>query len=305
MSTSSSVAGPSVRSDQKAIRHLAAGAVSGFSSAVCLQPLDLLKTRLQQGGERRGVKRRRVGQVVREVLRDDGLSGLWRGTMPTVVRNVPGVALYFYTLSSLRTRLSQTPYFAMPFQPLTSPSSSSPSSSSSGSAPPSRTSTLVRLSSTGNLIAGAIARTSVGFMLNPITVLKARYESSYHNEYNSMIGALRSLVKTNGVRGLFQGFTATAMRDAPYAGISLVTYEKAKDLGARLLKPEWGVPNALLHSGSGAMAAVLATIITSPADCVKTRMQVNPIEHPTVRKALATIYGDRGLSGFFSGSLLR
>ena len=30
--------------------------------------------------------RRRLGQVVREVLRDDGVSGLWRGTVPTVVR---------------------------------------------------------------------------------------------------------------------------------------------------------------------------------------------------------------------------
>ena len=90
--------------------------------------------------------------------------------------NVPGVALYFYTLSSLRTRLSVIPYFATPARPtrpFSSPSSTSPSSSFSSSP---RSTTLVRLSSTGNLIAGAIARTSVGFILNPITVVKARYE---------------------------------------------------------------------------------------------------------------------------------
>lgn len=92
-----------------------------------------------------------------------------------------------------------------------------------------------------------------------------------------MWGAFRSLLETNGIKGLFQGFTATAARDAPYAGMSLVFYEKGKDLAgrstlshlstpskqypdnhtrvllipARLLKPEWGVPNAALHSGSG------------------------------------------------------
>lgn len=33
----------------KAAHHLSAGALSGFTSAICLQPLDLLKTRLQQG----------------------------------------------------------------------------------------------------------------------------------------------------------------------------------------------------------------------------------------------------------------
>ena len=46
-----------------------------------------------------------------------------------------------------------------------------------------------------------------------------------------MLGALRSLIRTNGWRGLFQGFAAAAARDAPYAGISLMFYEKGKDLG--------------------------------------------------------------------------
>ena len=30
--------------------------------------------------------RRRVGPVFKQVLRDDGVVGLWRGTVPTVVR---------------------------------------------------------------------------------------------------------------------------------------------------------------------------------------------------------------------------
>ena len=58
-------------------------------------------------------------------------------------------------------------------------------------------------------------------------------KSSKYNEYHSLIGALRSIVKTNGFRGLFQGFTATAARDAPYAGTSMVFYEKGKDWGGR------------------------------------------------------------------------
>lgn len=36
----------------KARHHLMSGALSGLTSAVCLQPLDLLKTRLQQGGKK-------------------------------------------------------------------------------------------------------------------------------------------------------------------------------------------------------------------------------------------------------------
>lgn len=74
----------------KATHHLLSGATSGLASAVMLQPLDLVKTRLQQGpatgAGKALVGRRTLTGVVREVVRDEGWTGLWRGTVPTVVR---------------------------------------------------------------------------------------------------------------------------------------------------------------------------------------------------------------------------
>ncbi|OWZ37130.1 solute carrier family 25, member 38 [Cryptococcus neoformans c8] len=300
----------------QASHHLLSGALSGLSSAVVLQPLDLLKTRLQQSQGDIGSKRQRLRGVVNQVIKDDGISGLWRGTIPTLVRNVPGVAVYFYSLSAIRNRLSAIPYFS-----ITVPVSENRISTSSGQMKreAGSRSAIVKLSSGGNLLAGAVGRTSVGFVLSPITVIKARFESNRYSNYHSILGALSSLYRTQGVKGFYQGFTATAVRDAPYAGLYLVFYEKSKELAGRLP----GVPNAALHSCSGIMAATLATIITSPADVIKTRMQVNPTEHPTLRKAiarviqvrcLACILGhspirhtlqERGPLGFFSGTSLR
>ncbi|OXC63570.1 hypothetical protein AYX13_06660 [Cryptococcus neoformans] len=300
----------------QASHHLLSGALSGLSSAVALQPLDLLKTRLQQSQGDIGSKRQRLRGVVNQVIKDDGISGLWRGTIPTLVRNVPGVAVYFYSLSAIRNRLSAIPYFS-----ITVPVSENRISTSSGQMKreAGSRSAIVKLSSGGNLLAGAVGRTSVGFVLSPITVIKARFESNRYSNYHSILGALSSLYRTQGVKGFYQGFTATAVRDAPYAGLYLVFYEKSKELAGRLP----GVPNAALHSCSGIMAATLATIITSPADVIKTRMQVNPTEHPTLRKAiarvvqvrcLACILGhsptrhtlqERGPLGFFSGTSLR
>ncbi|WWC71389.1 uncharacterized protein I206_105344 [Kwoniella pini CBS 10737] len=301
--SSSSSSSSSSNNGLKAYHHLASGALSGLSSAIVLQPLDLLKTRLQQGGfgeEGNPTKRRRIRGVVRQVLTEDGVKGLWRGTVPTLVRNVPGVAIYFYSLSSIRHRLSSIPYFAVtvPLPNIQSPSSSSPSSPSSKST---SRSAIIKLSSGGNLMAGAIARTSVGFILSPITVIKARFESNRYANYHSIPSALVSLYRTNGIRGFFQGFTATAVRDAPYAGMYLVFYEKGKELLGRIT----GIPNAALHSGSGVMAAVAATLLTSPADVIKTRMQVNPAEHPSLRKAVIKVLQDRGPIGLFSGTSLR
>ena len=54
--------------------------------------------------------------------------------------------------------MATSPYFSISQQP-----------SNNGSVLP-------KLSSQGNLLAGAVARTTVGFIMNPFTILKARYE---------------------------------------------------------------------------------------------------------------------------------
>ncbi len=92
--------------------------------------------------------------------------------------------MYFYALSAIRGRLARIPYFASrspsptpPVAPVGLTPTVSPLPTTVGGARPS-SSALVKLSSEGNLIAGALGRTSVGFLLNPITVLKVRYEVS-------------------------------------------------------------------------------------------------------------------------------
>ncbi|KAG7562877.1 hypothetical protein FFLO_01706 [Filobasidium floriforme] len=328
--------------ENKAYQHLASGGLSGLASAIALQPLDLIKTRLQQGvdvkagGHASGIKGkgREIIPTVRLVVQEEGWRGLWKGTVPTLARNVPGVAVYFYLLSEIRYGLSQTGFFsqspttlipsALPpgstisssiseasrHIPSPSPSSSPEIANAASSAATtanarSSSSTLPKLSSQGNIVAGAVARTSVGFVLNPITVLKSRYESGLYPT-GSIVQAFRDLLVTDGLRGMFRGFTATAARDAPYAGMYMAFYEKGKDvLGRSSWKSGLGLPSAMIHTVSGMSAAMLATLATSPADTIKTRMQVLPKANPTIRAAVTSIFQERGLSGFFAGSSLR
>ncbi|EGO27143.1 hypothetical protein SERLADRAFT_381420 [Serpula lacrymans var. lacrymans S7.9] len=68
-------------------QHLLSGALSGFTSAIFLQPFDLLKTRLQQGDG--ALTSRKTGIMLRtaqDIAVRDGLVGLWRGTSATLVR---------------------------------------------------------------------------------------------------------------------------------------------------------------------------------------------------------------------------
>lgn len=91
--------------------------------------------------------------------------------------------------------------------------------------------TLARLTVVGNLASGAVARVAVGFVLSPVTIVKARFESNHFSKeaYPSLGRALMEVYRSGGVRGLFRGFSATALRDAPYAGLYMAIYEKSKD----------------------------------------------------------------------------
>ena len=63
------------------LRNLVAGSIAGGVAAAVTNPLDLVKTRLQSKDN----PYKTIGQVVSAVMKDEGVIGLWAGTMPSVV----------------------------------------------------------------------------------------------------------------------------------------------------------------------------------------------------------------------------
>ncbi|KAG1081889.1 hypothetical protein G6F42_022778 [Rhizopus arrhizus] len=80
--------------------HLTGGALSGMVACTALQPLDLIKTRLQQQrqdhlaflkeAKSRGLKvspqKSNIYSTIKDIVHSNGYSGLWRGTVPTIMR---------------------------------------------------------------------------------------------------------------------------------------------------------------------------------------------------------------------------
>ncbi|TCD69174.1 hypothetical protein EIP91_008470 [Steccherinum ochraceum] len=257
-----------------ATQHLISGAVSGFASSVCLQPFDLLKTRVQQGDGALNSDARKPLKIAANIVRTNGVSGLWRGTTATILRNVPGVAVYFTGLNYVRTVLATNPYFA--------------STWSQGANPNSHGSTLPKLSAQGNLIAGAATRVSVGVVLNPFTVLKARYESSLY-AYGSLSQAIMPLLR-GGPSVYLRGALPSALRDAPYAGLFVVFYERIKNDMTRLVRPDSAALSSTVHSLSAGSAGAVAVLLTHPFDVVKTKMQVrNEARYTGLLQTILTI----------------
>ena len=151
----------------------------------------------------------------------------------------------------------------------------------------------------------------------PITVIKVRYESSLYS-YKSIWGAGTAIWRYEGIKGFFAGFGATAMRDAPYAGLYVLFYEQSKRRLSELrevapvIRGSIGEEKRMNSSASlsinffsGVLAAGLATAITNPFDAVKTRLQLMPGKYRNMVQAGRQMVREEGTRSLFDGMGLR
>lgn len=260
------------------------GASSGVVMCVLFQPMDLVKTRLQvspsllanlsvskgdagvtmiKGHTSAGMLSRNcIIDTIMNVIRSDSYTGLWRGLAPSLCRTVPGVGMYFCTLNVMKDSIGGNP-------------------------------TLLQ-----NMAFGFTARSLVGTVMLPITVIKTRYESGCFN-YSTVPQALHNVWKLEGMRGLFSGWKATIARDAPYSGLYYMFYSQQKTLMTSVYDRDLTVGDNFL---CGIIAGVLACAVTQPADVVKTQMQLNSSRYRGVFDCLLVVLkGKNGVSGLVRG----
>ena len=264
-STSNSQSEPKM--ENSVLKAFSAGALSGTCSTVILQPLDLIKTRIQQSPNSS------LYQVAKVIVRSDGISGFWTGLTPSLWRTVPGIGLYFSCYHYISSCVT------MNKQPLTSMQS---------------------------LTIGTVSRMIAGSLLIPVTVIKTRWEAggdTFRYRGQGMISALRSIVRAEGLRGLASGLVPTIVRDAPFSGIYLLFYNRLKQTS---LVTDVHDPNSrsLALFLCGLVAGAAATVVVQPADVVKTELQLRQ-RRVTQLEAARSVLRERGLGGFMAGLVPR
>merc|ERR1719193_3101000 len=171
------------------------------------------------------------------VMTAEGLRGLWRGVLPSLYRTVPGVGLYFSSMHWMRYSVFQ----------------GKPNAGQS-------------------LLIGAAARTFAGSVMIPFTVVKTRIESGAF-QYRSVFTALESIIRLEGLRGLTRGLGPTLARDVPFSSLYLAFYDLLKQKVASQTQLS-GISPEAAHMTAGLGAGLLASLVTQPADVVKTQMQL-------------------------------
>ncbi|XP_014228273.1 solute carrier family 25 member 38 isoform X1 [Trichogramma pretiosum] len=258
-----------ISQDYPVLKSFIAGSFSGTFSTLLFQPLDLIKTRLQNkvnhhvGNQKSGMMSTTIS-----IIQKENIFGLWRGITPSMTRVIPGVGLYFSTLHWLQSTLDLS-------DPIT----------------PAQAISL-----------GITARTISGALLIPITVVKTRFESGVY-KYNSISEALRLIHKHEGIRGLSSGLIPTLLRDAPYSGLYLMFYTQLKNLTSREFPRYSELPAT--HFSCGIMAGIFASIVTHPADVIKTKMQLYPEEFKSLKRSFIFVYNNHGILGYFKGIVPR
>jgi len=196
------------------------------------------------------------------VMTADGLQGLWRGVLPSLYRTVPGVGLYFSSMHWMRYNVFN----------------GKPNAGQS-------------------LLIGAAARTFAGSVMIPFTVVKTRMESGAF-QYRSVFTALSSILCAEGLRGLTRGLGPTLARDVPFSSLYLAFYDLLKKEVTSNTRLASISPEAA-HMAAGLGAGLLASLVTQPADVVKTQMQLG--KQRKISSALASIYREGGVGGFAVG----
>lgn len=256
------------------LKSFLAGSFSGTFSTILFQPLDLVKTRLQSkvNAHYATPKNGMLGTVA-HIVRKDNVFGLWKGMTPSITRVIPGVGLYFSSLHWLKHTFG-----------------------------------LEELTAMQAICLGITARSMSGALLIPITVVKTRFESDVY-KYNSISEALKLIYKQEGIRGLSRGLVPTLLRDAPYSGLYLMFYTQLKKTAVSHLtintEKRIDKSSVTINFSCGILAGLMASMVTQPADVIKTKMQLYPNEFNGIYHATLFIYKKYGIFGYFKGVVPR
>ena len=82
------------------------------------------------------------------------------------------------------------------------------------------------------LVMGAAAKLAASACTYPLQVVRSRMQQQLRGSklkaYNTLPRAVISVLRRDGLRGMYSGFTANALRVCPQAGLQFFLYESAR-----------------------------------------------------------------------------
>ncbi|KAH7913445.1 mitochondrial carrier domain-containing protein [Hygrophoropsis aurantiaca] len=203
-------------------KRLASGALAGITSVCTTYPLDLVRSRLsiatasipiqlQDGSQSASASKPHLstskadismrGMTLKVMREEGGIRGLYRGLVPTAMGVAPYVGINFAAYEALR-----------------------------GAITPPGQSSIAR-----KLLCGALAGSISQTLTYPFDVLRRKMQvtgmasGGLGYKYTGAIDALQTIIRTEGIQGLYRGLWPNLLKVAPSIATSFFTYEMVKE----------------------------------------------------------------------------
>ncbi|XP_027350804.1 calcium-binding mitochondrial carrier protein SCaMC-1-like [Abrus precatorius] len=248
--------------------YLIAGGVAGATSRTATAPLDRLKVVLQVQ-----TARAHIMPAVKDIWKEGGLLGFFRGNGLNVLKVAPESAIKFYTFEMLKTFIGNA-------------------KGEEGKAD---------IGAMGRLLAGGIAGAVAQTAIYPMDLVKTRLQTYACD--SGRIPNLGTLSKDiwvkEGPRAFYRGLIPSLLGIIPYAGIDLAAYETLKDVSKKYILHD-SEPGPLVQLGCGTVSGALGATCVYPLQVVRTRMQAQRFY-----KGMADVFRKtmehEGFRGFYKG----
>uniref|UniRef100_A0A3P8WAC6 Calcium-binding mitochondrial carrier protein SCaMC-1-like n=1 Tax=Cynoglossus semilaevis TaxID=244447 RepID=A0A3P8WAC6_CYNSE len=253
-------------------KQLLAGAVAGAVSRTGTAPLDRMKVFMQV----HSTNTNRIGLIAgfRQMIREGGLSSLWRGNGINVLKIAPETAIKFMAYEQYKKLLS-----------------------SEGK----------KIETHKRFMAGSLAGATAQTAIYPMEVLKTRLTLRKTGQFSGVFDCAKKILKKEGVKAFYKGYVPNLLGIIPYAGIDLAVYESLKNTWLSYHPKDSANPGVLVLLGCGTISSTCGQLASYPLALVRTRMQaqasLNSSEQPSMTYLMKTIVAKDGFLGLYRGIL--
>lgn len=263
---------------------LTAGGIAGAMEALCCQPLDTIKVRMQlsRSGRAPGTKPRGFLATGALIARRETPLALYKGLGAVLSGIVPKMAVRFASFEAYKEWLADKE---------------------------------TGKTSLGNIfLAGLGAGTTEAVLVvTPMEVVKIRLQAQQHSladpleapRYRNAGHAVYTIIREEGISTLYRGVSLTALRQATNQGANFTAYQEIKKL-AHSYQPELTELPSYQHMIIGLISGAMGPFSNAPIDTIKTRLQKATAEpgksaFQRITAIASDMWRQEGVRSFYKG----
>ena len=223
------------------------GGASGMFATACIQPIDMVKVRIQLAGEQGAGALKNPLAICLSVIRNEGFLKLYGGLTAGLLRQATYTTTRLGLYKTFTAKLSEE----------------------NG-----------RLSLSNKIISSLSAGAVAAVVGTPCDLALVRMQAdgtlpvAQRRNYTNVFNALARITREEGFFSMWNGCAPTVVRAMALNLGMLATYDQAKDT----LSSQFNIDGFGLQLGSSAIAGFCASAFSLPVDFIKTRIQKQVVD---------------------------